>query len=548
MIIDKTFARLFNTKLTSAGPIPYWTCLAWVSFIYLFLLIYKSKLDMMSLATGDINQYILMANEIAGAGLKSGSFTHGPLYPALGSLFIKAGITANPFPLISVGLVSSSISWLIHETSKLKLARGTYLLAGIAIVILTDPATKFIIEGASNAITASAIFSLVALALSSQINALKIAFCAVLLGLCFGTRYVDVLLLSPLIICCLTRVKGSLSGRMNNRYQISLALMSGAAIIAASLTSTLYIQHSVLGSWKTTPYDSKIPAIARIKESNATESPASQLSSRDFTKIIPRSYQVLIDQSPYIHEYERFEQQTLLERMPYLCLLPTGIYLLWKRRGELRSPLTSLSLSFLIWICFYSTGWAFTSHDIYFGCLRYVAGWSLLMGMIGLYGISLKKKWQIFPSILTAALITISGYAYKIWDKATESLATFELDSNQTVYDSHRDYSNKSDRNHLRTPQGLQYSKSILINSTKPKSRFIRVELETPSSLDNYFPKSVSLSSRRTNVSNVSLSRENHTWVIKLQEPVDSLEILINNPHHLDLKPFELFSVSTYRL
>ena len=501
----------------------------------------------MSLATGDINQYILMANEISGSGLKSGSFTHGPLYPALGSLFIKAGITANPFPLISVGLVSSSISWLIKEISKLKLTRRSHLLAGIAIAILTDPATKFIIEGASNAITAAAIFSLVALALSSQINALGIVFSAALLGLCLGSRYVDALLLSPLIICCLTRIRAYLSGRINNRYQMIIALISGAAIIAASLTSTFYIQHLALGAWNTTPYDSKIPAISRIKESNATESPASQLSSRDFTKIIPRSYQVLIDQSPYIHEYERFEQKTLLERMPYLCLLPTGIYLLWKRRGELHSLLTSLSLSFLIWICFYSTGWAFTSHDIYFGCLRYVAGWSLLMGMIGLYGFSLNKKWQIFPSILTAALIAISGYAYKIWDKATESLATFELDSNQTIYDSHRDYSNKSDRNHLKTPQGLQYSKSISINSIKPKRRFARVELETPSSLDNYFPNSVTLSSQRTKVRNVSLSRENHTWVIKLQEPVDSLEISINNPHHLDLKPFELFSVSTYR-
>ena len=547
MIIDKTFARLFNTKPKPAGPIPYWTCLAWVSFIYLFLLIYRSRLDLMSLVTGDISQYILMANEISGSGLQSGSFTHGPLYPALGSLFIKAGITANPFPLISVGLVSSSISWLIQEVSQHKLARGSHLLAGIAIVILTDPATKFIIEGASNAITASAIFSLVALALSSKINVLRIVFCAALLGLCLGTRYVDVLLLFPLIICCLTRIKGSLSGRINNRYQMNLALISGAAIITASLSSTLYIQHLVLGSWNTTPYDSKIPAISRIKESNETESPASQLSSRDFTKIIPRSYQVLIDQSTYIHEYERFEQKTLLERMPYLCLLPTGIYLLWKRRRELRFLLTSLFLSFLIWICFYSTGWAFTSHDIYFGCLRYVAGWSLLMGMLGIYGFSFKKKWQIFPSVLTAALIAISGYAYKIWDKVTMVLTTFELDSNQAIYDSHRDYSNKSDRNQIRTPRGLQYSKSILINSMKPNSLFARVELEVPSSLDNYFPKSLTLSSQRTIVKNLTLSRENHTWVIKLEEPVKNLEILINDSNELGLKNFGLFSVSTYR-
>ena len=526
--------------------IPYWACLLWISLIYLSLLVYRSRLDLISLATGDIHQYIVMANEISSTGLQASSFTHGPLYPAFGSLFIAAGIAANPFPLISIGLVSSSLSWLILEINQLNLARAGHLLAAVAIAILTDPATKFFIEGASNSTTAATIFCLTALALSSRLNTLKIVFSAALLGLCLGTRYIDVALLFPLLICCLVRMRSFLVSEGKRSNKIKFALIVATTLIIASLLSTLHIQQSVLGSLGKTPYDNKVPAISRIKESSTTESPASQLSDRDFTKILPRSYQVLIDQSAYIHEYERFGQKTLLQKMPYILLLPTGISLLWSRHRKLRFLLASITISFLIWMCFYSTGWAFTSHDIYYGCLRYVSGWSLLIGIISLYAFSFKKKWQLFPSVVTAGAIVATIYMYKLWDKATSSSTTFRLDSNQSVYNSHFDYSSKSDRNQLGIPHGLDYTRKILVNSSND-NRFARVELETPSSLDNYFPESITLKSSGKKLTDASLSRENHTWVIKLREPVNNLQININHGANTDRKDFKLFSVSTFR-
>ena len=343
-----------------------------------------------------------------------------------------------------------------------------------------------------------------------------------------GTRYIDIVLLAPLLLSVFMADKDQ---RTNLVLFRKMAVFSIILIISSMLL--LYAHHKHLGNALTTPYDSKVASISRLTDAAITESSRQQIFGRDFSKVFTRVDQVVCDSIPYTTPNDRQDQLTVIKQMPYLLLAPSGLILLVRRNLISNTSAIFLCLSLLLWVTFYSTAWFFTAHDIFYGCQRYLSGWLLPLGLVSFYAFTSKSKQDYVPSLAALLFVYSMRYVHKYVARVNRLECLIQVPSQNITLKS-------SDLNRMTSVSGpfprhpgIPVKNTISIRSCINDELFSRFEIAVESSNDAFFPQKISLHTGShygalgIPLTGARLSRENHIWEIKLPNKVRSLYLKI---------------------
>jgi len=494
------------------------------SQISLLFFRYDIGLGLFSAPAGDVNNYREIAIGLFEKNLKPAEFTHGPFYAALGIPFLALNNSLNPYPLIASALVTAAGTLFLYKIIRYSNLKPSLVLLAYLFVELTSPLTRFILEGANNVTSYSMLLVAITLLVFKHTSELDFVFFTLAICLSIGTRYVDAILLLPLLIPCLRYCLIEQSQKL--RISIFFILATCSILI-------LFWTHQVyLGSFLRTPYDSKVPNIARVYNSRSSESPRSQVLERDLTKIFQRFDQVVIDNSRYAAPEDRVDQFTIYQKMPYLILFPTGVYLLIKRRILAMRASLYIGLAALSWVSFYSTAWYFTAHDIFYGCQRYLMGWIMPLGMVSLYSLSAESARDYLISLLLPLTVLASRASIRVYDKFLRVSCVTRIDNSIHV-SCQRMAEIASVSGPIPKSSGSVVLNEIMISSVDRRP-FKRLSLQVNSSHDSYFPKKIITTTTYDGINDQlilpKLSRENHAWEFKLDRPVSNIAIKILVP------------------
>ena len=528
--IDTLFGTPTFTKV--------FTAVATFQLLLLFIK-YGASLGFDSIPVGDVSNYREIALGLLNHDLKPSTFTHGPFYTVLAIPFLFVFPASNPFPCIAVALCALSTTIFLKKVIHLLSTRATFALLSFFVVGLSSPLSRFILEGANNITTYSLLLVSIGLLITRNSSTPENILLAFLMCLSFGTRYVDVFLLSPILAPLIFRIFA------RSRSIKSKTII--AAILFLTVLLTLSIHHLYLGSSFKTPYDSKIPSTARIENLYASESPKSQLKSRDFSKVFQRFDQVVVDNSIYTHPLDRVDQYTIYQKMPYLLLAPAGLALLLKRRLITKGHVYLILLAFIMWIIFYSTGWAFTAHDIFYGCQRYMMGWIMPIGMMSLYSLSARSARDFLPVVILPVMFFASRVSVRAYDKLLKVPCDVQIDNSKSL-----SCQQLVESASISGPIPKGYGLSILDNAnifSMEGREFKRIALEVNSSHDSFFPKKILTTTTSDGVKYKTifpkLSRENHVWELKLDQAVQNIRIVILEADPTGV-PFRIKRVDTF--
>ena len=507
--------------------------------ILLLLLKYGPSLGFDSIPVGDVSNYRQIALGILNHDLKPSTFTHGPFYAALAIPFLFIFPTSNPFPWIAAALFALASTIFLKKLIQLLSTRATFVLICFFGVTLSSPLSRFILEGSNNITTYSLVLVSVSLLITRNSSTPENILLALLVCLSFGTRYVDVFLLSPILL--------PLTFRTFAPSRSAISKTSVAAMFFLTVTLILSMHHFYLGGVLKTPYDGKIPATARIETLNASESPQSQLMSRDLSKVFQRFDQVVVDNHLYTSPLDQVDQYTIYQKMPYLLLAPVGLVLLIKRRLILKRHVCFILFAIIIWILFYATAWSFTAHDIFYGCQRYLMGWILPIGMLSLYSLSAESVRDFMPVVILPIIFFASRTSVRAYDKLLRVPCNIQIDTSQLL-SCQQLAESASISGPIPKDNGLLILGKLNILSKEGKY-FRRIFLQVNSSHDSFFPKKI-LTSTTTDGINYKavyprLSRENHIWEFKLDQAVDNLRIMLREADPTGV-PFRIKRVDTF--
>lgn len=316
-----------------------------------------------SLLHGDSACYYLALKDWEAGRLGPKTYIHGI---GMGALGYFTGIFQNPFlPWSFVFFAfTNACVWLLLR----RLLHRWWALAAYVLIILTVASTDVYISSTNNMTSFALIVYTVLVGVSGRpLGLARGALLGTLYGICFACRYVDPVLLLPLVIYVL------LQGVRDERKRCFLGWAGFAALALPWLFFTLYMHHTYLGSALTTPYATKIPYVERIH--NGTEGIANHLNTHFFNDTFRNAYQVFIDPRPYARPIDCAGARPLLWSMPYLVLAFPGIWFWWRSRKGGRAVIYVTLASVALFLLFYCSHWAFTAHDLQYGYLRYVAGW-----------------------------------------------------------------------------------------------------------------------------------------------------------------------------
>ena len=226
-----------------------------------------------------------------------GIWTHGIGYPILVApftLFEKLNpLNAVNFFLFTISFVvaGNSIFQIIKEKRK-----QIYFIVILSISFICSPDIYFWILGSSNALSATLLIVSFSWALVSNPPKLMPIYIAFLSGLVFSSRYIDFFLLVPLIFAAYSNYYFVYKPKIYNLF------ITFISIFASFLILTLLLHYFFLGHIFSTPYDNKIPNIARLAlphQSNLGEGIGDQFSYRYFEWILPNLYSTIIDPRPF---------------------------------------------------------------------------------------------------------------------------------------------------------------------------------------------------------------------------------------------------------
>ena len=500
---------------------------------------YGSSLGFDSIPIGDVSNYKQIALGLLNHDLKPSTFTHGPFYAALAVPFLLIFPASNPFPWIAAALFALSSTIFLKKVIQVLSIKPTLALLSFYVIALSSPISRFILEGANNITTYSLLVVSISLLIARTSSPFENVLLTSLISLSFGTRYVDVFLLFPILAPLIFRIFApSRSTRLK-------AVVT--AIFLLTVTLVLSIHHLYLGGVLKTPYDAKVPSTARIENLYASESPQSQLKSRDLSKVFQRFDQVVVDNRLYTQPLDRVDQYTVYQKMPYLLLSPVGLALLLKRRLLQVKHVYLILLSFILWIIFYATGWTFTAHDIFYGCQRYLMGWVMPIGMLSFYSLSAQSTRDLLPIVIFPIIFLASRASVRAYDKLLRVSCNIQIDTSQLL-SCHQLAEAASISGPIPKGHGITVLGKVSILSNEGRG-FKRVSVQVNSSHDSFFPKKIltSTTSDGINFNTIfpKLSRENHIWEFKLDKAVENLKITILEADPSG-EPFRIKRVDTF--
>ena len=500
---------------------------------------YGVRLGFDSIPVGDVSNYRQIALGLLNHDLKPSTFTHGPFYAALAIPFLFIFPTSNPFPWIASALFTLSSTIFLKKVIHLLSTPATFVLLSFFVVSLSSPLSRFILEGANNITTYSLILVSISMLITRDSSTNENILLASLVCLSFGTRYVDAFLLSPILLPLIFRTFAPSRSMRSKTIVVVIFLLT--------VTLTLLTHNLYLGGALKTPYDAKIPSTARIENLYASESPQSQLTSRDLSKTFQRFDQVVVDNRLYTHPLDRVDQYTIYQHMPYLIFAPVGVLLLLRRRLLSKKHICLISAAMFLWVVFYSTAWYFTAHDIFYGCQRYLLGWVIPLGMVSIYSLSANSSRDYVPVIILPVIIFLCRSSLRAYDRLLRVSCNIQIDNLQ-LFSCRRLSESASVSGPLPKSLGPAVLGNLNILSKKGTS-FRRVSLEVNSSYDSFFPKSILTSTVSDGFNHKTifpkLSRENHIWEFKLEQAVDNLRITILEADPTG-EPFRIKRVDTF--
>lgn len=396
--------KIFNIKFLS--EIKYFVISATVFILYSLDRYLPRGWDYYSDNWG-IDQALI--ENIAGKFIKGeslvGHLSHGIGYPLVISPFLY--ITANPLNIAGFFIFTLTASVILKNIDQVITSRKIKLFFIFAIIIsfAVSPDMKFWVIGASNQLSAALILLSVLWSISPKVPKSLPIILGLLSGLVFSSRYVDYLLLSPLYFSALLNYSKIYKKNLLNNLIYSF-LISLIFIIP-----TFLMHKFVLGDWFTTPYHGKPSDVVRLAGFDKSEA---SLSSKFYNWIIPNLYSTIIDYKSFSSNLAAKGEPTALLISPILYLAPYSIinflFSCFNKndsyfRRQLNISILCIAFSFFIWTIYYASGWAYTTHDLLFGCLRYFMGWFSLIIFLSLYGLIIKPK---FNTLLLATFLYFS--------------------------------------------------------------------------------------------------------------------------------------------
>lgn len=341
-----------------------------------------------------------------------GHLTHGIGYPIVIAPFIN--IAANPFNITNFFIFTffaSNIFKNVELAVKDKINKIT-LISFILIALIFSSDMKFWIIGASNSLTAVLIILSILWSISPVVPKNLPYILGLFSGLVFSSRYVDFFLLIPLYFSAIFNY-----AKINKKSLLKNLLIS-FSISFIFIILSLTIHQLILGNFFATPYDNRIPDPSRLINASFGENIIDQFQNRYFSWIIPNLYSIFIDYSSFASKLSAKSINTVLVNFPILIFAPFSIInslLFYFRlpktilKKRLNITLICLVTSLLTWTIFYSSGWAFTVHDLYWHCLRYFMGWNTLLVFLTFYGLTLKP---CFKTILISTIVYLLLLGY----------------------------------------------------------------------------------------------------------------------------------------
>ena len=86
-----------------------------------------------------------------------------------------------------------------------------------------------------------------------------------------------------------------------------------------------------------------------------------------------------------------------------------------------------------MWIIFYSTGWTFTAHDIFYECQRYLMGWILPIGILSLYSLSAESARDFLPVVILPIIFFASRVSVRAYDKLLKVPCNIQIENSQLI-------------------------------------------------------------------------------------------------------------------
>ena len=355
-----------------------------------------------------------------------GIWSHGIGYPILVSPFT---LYEKINPLNAVNFFLFSISFVVAGNAILQIIKEKrkqiYFIIILSISFICSPDIYFWILGSSNALSATLLIVSFAWAVVSHPPKLMPIYIAFLSGLVFSSRYIDFFLLLPLIYAA-----------YNNYYfvyrpKIFNLLSSFLFIFGSFAFLTLLLHYVFLGHIFSTPYDNKIPNIARLElpyQATLGEGIGGQFSYRYFEWILPNLYSTIIDPRPFASLDSIGWGKSALYFTPLYLLFPYSFakiifrfclsykLLFNQKKYFVRFQITMFAflISLVFYTIFYASSWPYTAHDLKFLCLRYFMGWFTIFLFFTIYGIFLENSIKsIFLSIVFYSIIFVFPVFYK---------------------------------------------------------------------------------------------------------------------------------------
>ena len=342
---------------------------------------------------GDVEGYFTIFNALKDGSFSKHLFTYSIGLPLMG--FLGRGLK-NPFiPFTFLAfMICSSQLYLILKF----FFRPVLSIFLLLIILATSPFVLFFLTSQTSIITATLILYLFSVLLRSQpLNIIDSIIIGFFLGLDFASRYIDPIFFVPLLSYLLYR-----DLKINGRKTITHGLIIGG-LSMLWVFITLYFHKNYFGSYFHTPYATHFPFVDRIGMGN--EDILNHMHTHYFYDTFRNLYQVFIDPTPYALPYDIDHRKSLFFHMPYLLFIFVGLFYWIKEKRPSKVGLICLALTFFSMLIFYGSFWAFTAHDIKFGCLRYLSGWYPIAGAISLYG--LKRLYDLIRDQKNVKLILV---------------------------------------------------------------------------------------------------------------------------------------------
>lgn len=471
---------------------------------------------------GDVEHYLNMYKNLRENTFSKNTYTYGIGFPLMGFISWNQN---NPFLLFSMLMFLISFYHLFSISNFLFSFNSAIIVS--LINLATAPFLIYYITSQNVIITITLIIIIFSMIIRKKpLTAFSSLTLGFLFGLDFASRYIDPFLIAPGILYLAVFSYKEHPKHMIRNFLLFIASSTPWFIL------TLYLHQKYFGAYLQTPYALHIPYVARITQNS--EDIFTHLEFHFFNHIIRNFYQVLIDPNAYALPSDIADKKSLFMKMPYLVFIFSGIYYWVKQKQPKISGLLSLAVIFLFTSLFYVSFWAFTAHDLKFGCLRYLSGWYPILGILSLFGI--KRILEIFSHAIgfgakvryMLVIILIHTTAITIFllipvidhwyiDKLSYSKKNWEIITNKYS----QDIDKIIDENYeTRWSTGAPMKKGDFVCIDAGQNiKLSQIRFDLRDKAENDFPpKLIALHSQNgeqfKEIENIRCERQNHIWIL----------------------------------